>query len=65
MKTILIEGVSNGWIVRPFSPCESWMKSDCPEIAVFTTIESLAEALPRLLTDFRQGKVLTSQGSQE
>lgn len=49
MKTILIEQVSNGWIVRPFQPCEGWATAERGVISVFTTIESLQAALPELL----------------
>lgn len=51
MKTIIIEAVSNGWIVRPFEPCENWISISRPNIAVFTKIEDLAAALPELLCD--------------
>jgi len=49
MKTILIETVTNGWIVRPFQPCDSWASGDREEISVFTDLVKLKEALPSLL----------------
>lgn len=50
MKSLLIETVSNGWIVRPFQPCDNWVSTERPEIAVFTKIEDLQAAIPELLT---------------
>lgn len=49
MKTILIEHVSNGWIVRPFDPCANWACSDRQAMAVFTKMDDLQKALPELL----------------
>lgn len=49
MKTLLIETVTNGWIVRPFSPCRDWVVADRPAIAVFNRMIDLQEALPDLL----------------
>lgn len=49
MKTITIEQVSNGWIVRPFNPsCPDWA-SERPAMAVFNTIDALLQAMPALL----------------
>lgn len=50
MKTILIERVSNGWIVRPFDPCANWANSDRKAMAVFTAMKDLQDALPTLMT---------------
>lgn len=49
MKTIVIERVSNGWIVRPFSDSCNWARGDQVEMSVFTRIEDLQGALPLLL----------------
>jgi hypothetical protein len=49
MKTIIIETVSNGWIVRPFQPIGNWAKGDLPTIAVYISVEKLQEDIPRLL----------------
>lgn len=49
MKTILIEAVSNGWIVRPFQPCADWHCTDRPGIAVYNRLEDLQKDLPKLL----------------
>lgn len=49
MKSILIERVSNGWIVRPFSPCPEWAYGERVGMAVYTTLESLQKDLSRLL----------------
>lgn len=51
MKTLLIETVTNGWIVRPFSPCRDWVVADRPEIAVFNRMIDLQTALPDLLAE--------------
>jgi hypothetical protein len=49
MKTIIIERVSNGWIVRPFSLCEAWTVRDS-FMAVYVTMEELQQDLPHLLS---------------
>ena len=49
MKTILIETVTNGFLVRPFTPCPEWTRGDCGNIFVFTTVEALAAELPKML----------------
>jgi hypothetical protein len=50
MKSILIEAVANGWLVRPFSPCREWAYGpETPNIFVFTTIDDLCQQLPALL----------------
>ncbi len=46
MKTISIERVSNGWIVRPFSACEGWARGESVAIAVFTDMAAMQTALP-------------------
>lgn len=51
MKTLLIEQVTNGFIVRPFSACEGWARGECVDISVYKTVEELAADLPRLLTN--------------
>ena len=52
MKTILIEVVSNGWIVRPFQACEDWAITDKAAIAVFRSMSELQAALPNLIDDW-------------
>lgn len=49
MKTIIIERVRNGWIIRPFTPGPDWACSDRPEIAVYNEIHRLQADLPELL----------------
>lgn len=49
MKTILIETVSNGWIVRPFEPSKNWVCSSAEAIAVFTDMATMQSHLPLLL----------------
>ena len=49
MKTLLIETVSNGWIVRPFQPSTDWVCLDRPAIAVYTNLTALQDDLPKLL----------------
>jgi hypothetical protein len=49
MKTLMIETVTGGWIVRPFQPCADWASSNLSEVEVFTEISNLQQALPRLL----------------
>ena len=53
MKTIMIECVANGWIVRPFSPCNSWANTDQPTMFVYKTIEELQEAIPMLVGEWQ------------
>jgi hypothetical protein len=51
MKSILIEQVVNGWLVRPFDPsprCD-WARSDIPNVFVFTRMEDLQEQLPEIM----------------
>ncbi len=51
MKTISIEQVSNGWIVRPFSACSDWpVGHDDQSISVFTDIAAMQAALPAFFT---------------
>lgn len=50
MKSILIEKVRNGILVRPYSPCQTYNVIDQPVISVYKTIEELQEDLPQLLT---------------
>lgn len=49
-STVTIEKVSNGWIVRPFTPgkCD-WAEQDIPDVWVFKTVEELCSELPKLL----------------
>lgn len=54
MKTILIEPVSNGWIVREAQPNVNW--SECAVTHVFTSLEDLTATLPELLGDLRTKK---------
>lgn len=49
MKTLLIETVSNGWLVRPFQPSADWVCTERPAIAVYTRLEDLQADLPKLL----------------
>lgn len=49
MKTILIETVKNGWLVRPFTPCEHWAHAEASETYVFRDIHDLQEQLPEML----------------
>lgn len=50
MKSLLIEAVSNGWLVRPFAPCEHWASGNgSPNVFVYTTVAALQSALPELL----------------
>lgn len=51
MKTIIIESVSNGYLVRPFHYCPDWAASVRSEIAVFNNLADLQAALPDLLVD--------------
>jgi hypothetical protein len=55
MKSILIERVTNGWIVRPFQPCEGWATGDMKNIWIYTTIEDLQKDLAILLSHQEQG----------
>lgn len=50
-KTILIERVSNGWIVRPFQPVADhcWTHESVAAMAVYTDIEKLQADLPKLI----------------
>jgi hypothetical protein len=54
-KTVLIERVENGWIVRPFSPCD--YSNGCAasgRVWVFNSMVALVSALP----DIVQGPTL-------
>jgi len=51
MKSLVIETVSNGWIVRPYANGPGWPSCDPPFMAVFTTIEELQKAIPTMLTE--------------
>ncbi len=48
MKTLIVEEVSNGWIVRPFDP-QPWFKFGPENTAVYETVKALQDALPTLL----------------
>lgn len=52
MKSLLIEHVQNGWIVRPFTPnrCD-WARGDEDQIFVFATVEGLTQFLNIYLKD--------------
>ena len=50
MKTVLIETVENGFIVRPFNPGPNWYGVDHATVWVYSTPEELQAALPGLLT---------------
>jgi hypothetical protein len=50
MKSILIEAVANGWLVRPFSPCRDWAYGpEAENLFVFTTLAELQAQLPELM----------------
>jgi len=49
MKSIVIETVSNGWIVRPFSGSPIWGQCDVQVIAVFTKMEDMVAQIPDIL----------------
>jgi hypothetical protein len=50
MKTILIERVQNGFLVRPFTPCPDWAcGAGGNHTFVYSTIEDVAKDLPRLM----------------
>jgi len=51
MKSLLIERVVNGWLVRPFQPCQEWARGEQTEIYVYRTQEELQAALPELLKE--------------
>lgn len=54
MKTILIERVSNGWIVRPFAPNPGWAScgpDDRSDLAVYTRMEDLQADLPKFFAE--------------
>ncbi len=54
MKTIIIEQVTNGWIVRPFQLVPDYaVRANC-DVNVYRAIEELQEALPSLLKDITQ-----------
>lgn len=48
MKTILIEEVANGWIVRNYHPCAA---TECKsmDVHVYQSIEDLQNSPPHLL----------------
>lgn len=52
MKSLLIERVQNGWIVRPFTPgrCD-WAQGDQQEMWVFPSVELLTGFLAGYLKD--------------
>lgn len=52
-KTITIETVSNGWIVRPFPDYNQHCCTTTPaeEISCYTSVEALQQALPSLLRE--------------
>lgn len=51
MKSLLIERVQNGWIVRPFTPGQcDWARGDETQMFVFNDMAKLIEALPQLMT---------------
>ncbi len=47
MKTISIEQVTNGWIVRPFIPGCGWAGAESPAISVFNKMEDMQAELPK------------------
>jgi hypothetical protein len=56
MKSILIEKVSNGYIVRPYSSCQTYSTIDQPIISVYKTVEDIQKDLPGLL-QFEFGQI--------
>jgi len=51
MKSLLIERVVNGWLVRPFSPCAEWARGERVETHVYIDMKDLQGALPELLKE--------------
>lgn len=52
MKTVLIERVRNGWLVRPFNTnhCfDGTCRGDENDVSVYRTIEELQKDLPMLV----------------
>ena len=50
-RTISIERVANGWLVRPFAPgAPEWYRA-VEQIWVFHSVDEIQEALPRLLEE--------------
>jgi len=64
MRTIVIERVSNGWIVRPFSFNPTWGPCDQPSLAVYVTIEELQRDLPKLI-DVPNDQYIAPESMQE
>jgi hypothetical protein len=50
-KTILIERVSNGWIVRPFQPIQHWESESVGAVAGYPDMEKLQADLPKLIAN--------------
>lgn len=53
VKTILIEEVANGWIVRNYDPAFSTTSYKSLDIHVYQSIEDLQNALPELLAPIK------------
>jgi len=51
MKSLLIETVTNGWIVKAYDPRDIWSGVSTDTVAVFNKVEDLQAALPALLID--------------
>lgn len=62
MKTLLIETVTNGWIVRPFSFSEHWSTAATSTIAVYNNISELQKDLPKLLEYVSERSPQTVEG---
>lgn len=54
MKTLMIERVENGWIVRNFTPNENWACAEVRPIYVYRTIPEICDALPSLLEPYQK-----------
>lgn len=56
MINLMIEEVSNGWIVRPFEP-NDYVKRGPDSTTVYATVEALQAALPKLLQPQTQKRI--------
>lgn len=65
MKAIIIEEVTNGWIVRPWEALNPATVDTRQGIWVFSSMDSLTAKLPSLLEDLRGKERLTNPRPQE
>lgn len=58
MNVLIIETVSNGWIVRPFDSGDLSYRIACKTggVHVYSTVEALQKDLPRLLASDQNPK---------